>query len=99
MTQLHTLCCTITVPLFRAYIEAFTIYIVLLTSYTLHICISMWAQLARAQLARMQLARVQLARVQLARVQLARVQLARVQLARAHLARAHLTWAQMTGRS
>jgi hypothetical protein len=65
MAQLHKLCCTITVPLNKAYIGKFTIDIVLLTSYTRHICISMWgavgsgavdvdadngAQMARAQM-------------------------------------------------
>jgi hypothetical protein len=34
MAQLHKLCCTITVPLHKAYIETFTI---LSTSYTTHL--------------------------------------------------------------
>jgi hypothetical protein len=44
MAQLHKLCCTITVLLYKAYkyIETFTIDIVLLTSYTLQIYIFMW---------------------------------------------------------
>ncbi len=41
MAKLHKLCFTITVPLNKAYIETYTIDILLLTSYTLHICILM----------------------------------------------------------
>jgi hypothetical protein len=38
---LFWVCCTITVPLYKAYIETFIIDIVLLTSCILHICILM----------------------------------------------------------